>query len=288
MNKVNLVLHCGAAAVDRSSVAAVPTPEPTKSHMPIAHLTLVEQIEGALSERDLRVVSEAHALTKDGARYFGLMQIARGSASDEWSSLVPAPTADGFVDWSPPDHAFILGLRNTHDYSFAASLVAGSGVFVCDNLSFSGEVKVSRKHTTHIVRDLPALVGKAIGLLAEKWVSQEKRFEAYRSTGLSNVEAHDLLIQALDARAITGQQIPHVLREWRTPRHPEFAEAGKTCWRLLNACTEVCKGTNLFALPARTTRLHGLLDSHCGLLTAEEKAAAILADVGEDAQIELN
>jgi hypothetical protein len=28
-------------------------------------------------------------------------------------------------------------------------------VFVCDNLAFSGEIKIARKHTRFIVRDLP-------------------------------------------------------------------------------------------------------------------------------------
>jgi len=57
------------------------------------------------------------------------------------------------------DYAWIVGLRNSHDKTYPAGLVAGSKVFVCDNLCFSGEVRLSRKHTRHAVRDLKHLGG---------------------------------------------------------------------------------------------------------------------------------
>jgi hypothetical protein len=44
-----------------------------------------------------------------------------------------------------------------------------------------------------------------------------------------------------------------------------------------------------FASGARRVILrHGLLDQHCGLMSVEEKAAAIVEGIGDDAQIELN
>ena len=63
------------------------------------------------------------------------------------------------------DYCWVLGLRNSHDKTFPTGIVAGASVFVCDNLSFSGEVKFARKHTRFIMRDLPMLTGRAVGLL---------------------------------------------------------------------------------------------------------------------------
>ena len=37
------------------------------------------------------------------------------------------------------DYSLVLGLRNSHDKTFPASLALGSQVLVCDNLSFFGE-----------------------------------------------------------------------------------------------------------------------------------------------------
>ena len=58
----------------------------------------------------------------------------------------------------PGDYNTVIGLRNSHDKVISAGVACGSGVFVCDNLCFSGEVKLARKHTANILTDLPHLV----------------------------------------------------------------------------------------------------------------------------------
>ena len=118
MKQCNLILHCGAAEVPRKALASVPTPRPTDTWQPIPHETYVHRIEQALPDYGLSVVQEAHAITHDGTRYFGLVQVQNGCSS--------------------PDYTWVLGLRNSHDKSLPAGLVAGSQVFVCDNLAFSG------------------------------------------------------------------------------------------------------------------------------------------------------
>jgi hypothetical protein len=96
-------------------------------------------------------------------------------------------------------------------------------VFVCDNLAFSGEIKIARKHTRFVVRDLPGLVSGAVGQLSDRWHARAQRIDAYRRHELTDVQAHDLIVRALDNRAITITQVPAILKEWRVPRHPEFA-----------------------------------------------------------------
>jgi hypothetical protein len=110
----------------------------------------------------------------------------------------------------------------------------------------------------------PKLIERAVGRLGDLRRSQEQRFAAYKRLELTDGQAHDLIVQGLDARVLPLTRIPAVLREWREPRHPEFREGGRTAWRLFNAFTEGLKG-NLDALPRRTQALHGLLDAACGL-----------------------
>lgn len=243
MNKANLVLHCGAQNASREQIAAVQTPPRTQTWVPIGHHTLLSGVQGALERAGLHVVNEAHGLTRDGSRYFGLLQVANGENAE--------------------DFGLVLGLRNSHDRSLPAGLVVGASVFVCDNLSFSGEVRLARKHTAHVERDLPSLIDLAIGQMGDLRRSQAARFAAYKQRELTDGAAHDLVIQALDARVLPVTLIPDVLREWREPRHPEFRE-GRTAWRLFNSFTESLKG-NLDALPKRTRTLNGLLDAACGL-----------------------
>jgi Domain of unknown function (DUF932) len=264
MSQSSLILHCGASEVQREKLAEVFTPPATDTFQPVGHTEFLNQVESALISDNYKVVSETHALSRNGARYFGLLQLATKDQpsveAGEWGGSGVIYKAQS------SDYGFVVGLRNSHDHAYSASIAIGAHVFVCDNLSFSGEVRLARKHTTFIARDLPGLAARAVGRLVNGRVQQEQRFAAYKGHELGDKDANDLLIRALDARAITGTQIPHVLREWRTPRHPEFGEA-KTAWRFFNAITEVAKEKGgIWNLPARTGALHGLLDSAVGII----------------------
>ena len=239
----NLLLHCGAKAVERGDIKRVNTPMPTESWVPIPHMDLIQRVEHTLKANNLTIGSQAHSLSHDGMRYFGLMEI-QGRATD-------------------PDYCWVLGLRNSHDKTFPAGIIAGSSVFVCDNLAFSGEVKIARKHTRFISRDLPFLVQQAIGQLLQKWHDQDVRIAAYRNTTLMDRDAHDLVIRATDVGACSNRLVPVVLREWRESRHEQFHD--RNIWSLFNAFTEALKDGDLAVLPKRTEALYALMDLHVGL-----------------------
>jgi hypothetical protein len=241
----NLVLHCGARSVDRRAIELAATPAGSPTWVPVPHHRLLEQVESTLVTSGMTVVNQAHALWQDGLRYFGLLEVSNGQ-----------PHAD---------YGLVIGLRNSHDKSFPAAIALGSAVFVCDNLAFSAEVTIARRHTRFIERDLPRVVHTAVGRLADMRGQQDERIDTYKESELSDPAAHDLIIRAVDARVLPVTQVPAVLDEWRTPSHQEFAADGKTVWRFHNAMTHVWKGRNLAALPHRSQALHGLLDSVCGL-----------------------
>src|SRR5436190_20921586 len=242
---VNLILHCGAKNVPRSTVEKATTPPASATWVPVPHGRFLEQVESTISGSVLTVVNQAHALWNDGARYFGLLEVANGQAHD--------------------DYGLVIGLRNSHDKSFPAAIALGSAVFVCDNLAFSAEVTIARRHTRFIERDLPRVVHTAVGRLADMRGQQDERIDAYKESDLSDPAAHDLLIRAVDAHVLPVTQVPAVLEQWRTPSHEEFSADGKTVWRFHNAMTHVWKERNLAALPHPSQALHGLLDPVCGL-----------------------
>jgi len=247
MQALNLMVHAGGQKVDRVQIADVVTPRATETWQPIPHHTFLDGVQSTLERSGLKVVAEAHALAHEGDRYFGLLQLANGN--------------------NPADYSFVLGLRNSHDKTFPAGLVVGSGVFVCDNLAFSGEIRIARKHTVNINRDLPSLIQSAVGRLHDMRGLQDRRIAAYKATEITDAQAHDLMIQALDARIAPVTKIPAILNEWRTPRHPEFAQ-GRNVWRLMQAFTEIGKDTTIFERPRSTQALHALLDTASGVATA--------------------
>ncbi|MCY2928609.1 MAG: DUF932 domain-containing protein [Planctomycetota bacterium] len=242
---LNLILHCGSRQADRQQVEHSPTPAGTPTWVPIPHHRLLERVESSLTATGLRIINQAHALSADRLRYFGLLEVVNGD--------------------NHGDYGLVVGVRNSHDKQFPAGLAVGSGTFVCDNLCFSSEIVIARRHTRFIERDLPGLVDQAVGRLGDLRGLQDERIAKYKQTELTDMRAHHLVIRALDARVVPVTRVPDVLQEWRHPRHEEFARDGKTAWRLLNAFSENFKNGNLMSLPRRTQALHGLLDAVCGL-----------------------
>jgi hypothetical protein len=61
--------------------------------------------------------------------------------------------------WSPhvksdyTGYTNMVGLRNSHDRKFPVGVSFGSRTFVCDNLAFSGDHAIKRKHTANVKRE---------------------------------------------------------------------------------------------------------------------------------------
>jgi Domain of unknown function (DUF932) len=245
--KANLCLHCGAFAVERDALNRIKTPAETATFKPIAHRQLLERAISSVEEMGWKLVGEAHALTDGGDKYFGLLQVSPETAPDR------------------AEHGFIIGLRNANNKRLAAGLTFGSVVFVCDNMAFSGTVTVFRKHTKNLHDDLPERVRKAVEALPNISNAIDQRFLDYQRTAMPEVKAHDIIIKALDKGVIGTHQIPVVLKEWRTPKHPEFAQDGKTAWRLFNAFTEAFKDTSIWTNARRGLQFQRLFDGETGL-----------------------
>jgi len=215
------------------------TPEPTRTWHPIPHTELLTRIEMAATAAKLNIVNQAHALTKDKTGYFGLLQVIRPDIQDT-------------------DQSWVLGIRNSHSKKFPAGLCVGSQVFVCDNLAFSGEVKISRKHTAHILRDLPELISTAIGKLFGVWAHQDRRVDTYKTITLDDRDVHDLTIKSMDAGVFCSEKIKPVLKEWREPHYDDFKP--RNLWSFFNAVTYSLKGSNIQLLPGRTSTLYTICD----------------------------
>ena len=241
----NLLLHCGAETVEREQLSRVTTPKPTRTWYPLPHNDGLDLVEHRLWLAGFHVDGETHALSHEGQRYFGVLQVRRPGVPER------------------SDYTWLIGVRNSHDKSLPAGLVAGTRVFVCDNLAFSGEVKIQRKHTANVLRDLRHLIRDAVNQLSDSLVQIDRKFEHLQSTIVRNPAAHDLMIKAVDQGAITVTQIPEVLEQWREPDHDEFRP--RTAWSLFNAFTEVTKKLPPNLQVERGERLQNLFDQRYGL-----------------------
>ena len=233
-----LMLHASARSVDEIELANTVTPEGTETWQPVPHMALIDSLYTAVRASGFEVQQREYGLMRGGARMFGVWALTNHQ--------------------NAPDYQLAIGIRNSHDKSYPAGLAVGSRVFVCDNLAFSSEIVVARKHTSRIMEDLDRLVATAVGRFGELRGQQDTRIALYKEFQLSETQTHDFLIRSADAKVIAFQTLPKVLDEYRKPRHEEFES--RTAWSLFNAYTEILKGTQPYDLTGRTTRLHGLMD----------------------------
>lgn len=232
---------CAADEVDFAKVQSVSTPEASDRWTPIAHDALVNQFRATIDNTELEIVNEHHSLHRYGQRYFGLFQV-KGVGRKHGS-----------------DVGTVMCLRNSHDKAFRAGISAGDAPFVCSNLIFSNEIVLGRRHTTHIMRDLPQMISRAIGQLMDSWTTTDNRIDSYKSTEIDDRVAHDLILRGYQAGACGKTQIADILTQWHKPEHENFE--GRDLWSLQNAFTNVWRG-NTLNTANRSSSLYSVLDTY--------------------------
>lgn len=240
---MTLMLHTGAYTATEQQLMKVRTPEPTKTWQPVAHHVLLEQVKKEIEASHLTIQDQALALFKDGERMFGYLEVTNGH--------------------NQPDYNMVIGLRNSHDQSCPVGLAVGHRVFVCDNMAFSGEVIINHKHTSRVLEKVPMLINRAMGMLMEKRGVQDQRIRIYKDCEITDAQAHDLMVRAMERDVIAPSRLRPVLGQWRKPAYEDFEP--RTVWSLFNAFTHILKENPTQEHQKRTLVLHGLCDTLAGV-----------------------
>ena len=231
-----LVLHRGGWEATKADLASAPVPEETDSYVPVPHGRFVEEVELHVPRFGLTITEERFALAKDGRQMFGVLTCANGN--------------------NHKDYALAIGLRSSYDRSLAVGLVAGTHVFCCDNLAFSGEASMHRKHTANVFRDLPDLIYQMLSKVSSMRKRQEAEIAAWKARELGPTDAHHLMVETIRARALPASRLPKVIEAWEEPKHVDFQP--RTAWSLFNAFTEVAKSRSPRAQLDGTLRVTGV------------------------------
>lgn len=236
---MTLLLHCGANEIDYDGLRDLETPDATRSHVPIAHSSVVDMLKHSLSYYGHEVTEEHHGVTEDGARYFGLLSLKSTYGTYE----------DTVV------------LRNSHDKKFPVSIGSGGRVFCCDNLSFHAQHVIKRRHTLNLLREMPMMIHAAVEPLNRQRETQAVTFERYQQNLLTDERADHAILNMYREGVITPRRIPEVLKQWDEPAYEEWG-ADPTAWRLFNSVTFVLAG-RIAENPQVTQRLHNVIDATC-------------------------
>jgi hypothetical protein len=244
-----LVTHCGARAVDRPALRAVPTPEATRTWFPIGHHEVLAVVESTLRDGGFQIDREQLALSRNDSRFFGTLDLA-------------SPVAPGVT--------LAVGIRNSTDKSLPIGFCAGSRVFVCDNLAFNSEVTIARKHTRHGGDRYAEALALAVSGLSDFQKAEAERIRRFQQADVTDIEAESLILRAYDTGVISHRLLPRVIKEWRDPSFEEFQD--RSLWSLFNSFTTVLserRKTNAQQFASLTVKLSGLFSDFAGIVAGE-------------------
>lgn len=234
-----LLAHCGATKVDREFLKTLPTPVATRTHQPIPHYDLVSALLESLSFRHILVVKDEYAVTPDGMRMFGLLELNHG-----------------FTGCS-----FAIGVRNSNDKSLKIAMTVGFKVVVCDNLAFKGDFQpVLAKHSRKL--NLIDLVSVGVDRMQRNFEPLQRMVTDWQKCIVDDTDARLIIYEAFIERKlpVSPRLIAEVHRHWFNPPHEAFKD--KTLWSLANAFTEAFKGLKPIQQFQAAAKLSPFIESH--------------------------
>jgi hypothetical protein len=218
MEQSVLLAHGGARKLSREELKAIPTPEGTPTHRPVPHHEIVQALVETLGFRNIGVVRDEFAVSSDGMRMFGVLDLE--------TSFVGC--------------RFSIGIRNANDKSMRLAMTVGYRVFVCDNMAFYGDfTPVLAKHSKHF--SLIDAISVGVDRMQRNFEPMRHQVESWRELQLPETHAKMIIYRAfiegeLEAPRHLARQVHHL---YFNPQFPEFAP--RTLWNLSNAFTSAFK-----------------------------------------------
>src|SRR2546422_6387441 len=179
MEQSQLLAHCGTRKLTRAELTAIPTPAGTPTHGPVPHHEIVEALAETLSFRHIGVVRDEYAVSEDGMKMFGVLDLETAF--------------DGC--------RFSIGIRNSNDKSMRLAMTVGYRVFVCDNMAFQGDFSpVLAKHTKRF--SLIDAVSVGVDRMQRNFDPMRQQIVAWKESLICEDEAKLLIYQAFVEEAL--------------------------------------------------------------------------------------
>src|SRR2546422_1039413 len=214
-----LLAHCGSNKITRDELAIIPTPEGTQTYQPLSHRHIVDALLETLMFRHISVVRDEYAVSQDGMRMFGVLDLET--------------TFEGC--------RFSIGVRNSNDKSMRLAMTVGYRVFVCDNMAFHGDfTPVLAKHTKRF--SLVDAVSVGVDRMQRSFEPMQREVEEWKGSRIDDEAAKLVIYRAFVEGDLEAPK--HLARRvhdlYFNPTIEEFAP--RTRWSLGNAFTSAFKG----------------------------------------------
>lgn len=233
-----LMTHAGARRITREDLAILPVPAETATFKPIPHKNLVERIMDTLWYRRMTVVREEYAVSPDGMKLFGLLEI----------------------DLEYKGVRFAIGLRNSNDKSMRVAMVAGYRVTVCDNMMLQGDFQpLLAKHSKNFA--LEDGLSIACDRIQRNIGGLNQQITAKQEKQITDELAREIIYRAFLIQKLPMSLLRTVHQEYFIePSYQEFA--ANTLWSLENAFTTSFKKLQPVSQFENTARLGRFLAAY--------------------------
>ncbi|WP_409029375.1 DUF932 domain-containing protein [Gracilimonas sediminicola] len=234
-----LLTQCGSQRCSLEQLLTIPEPEKTKSYTPLNHYDFAVNILTIASDllKGYRFDGDSYALSSDGQKMFGVISFRK---------INPGPDEELKV---------AIGLRNSYNKTMSAGLVVGSSVLVCDNLVFSGDIKVMRKHQGEDMHeDLHDQIVTAIYKSQHNFDQISQDVEAMKNRTMSQKEKYEFIGLLTGEGILSATQSSAAYKELWKPSHEEFQV--DTLWAGYNCATEALKSSPVHQIIQRHSALH--------------------------------
>lgn len=225
--------------VSVDQLRALPEPQALGiRHKPIPHAVLIDQIKEEMQRRDLVPVREQYALSAKGQALFGVIDLE----------------GESILGRTPGERGMSVGLRSSTDSSLSIQLVAGSRVFVCDNLSMSGDmIAVHRKSTTRL--DLGSALVEGFAKFLEHEYTLDLRIAELSAYQLEDGEAKQRIFDVFNAKVLPVRLFDDVARAYFQASDQTPDTQPRSLWGLQNAFTRAMRDMTPVSQFQATVRL---------------------------------
>ena len=222
--------------ITREELQLVPVPPATLTHKPLSHYEIVQALLETLGFRHIEVLRDEYAVSNDGMRMFGVLDLEYGITGVRFS----------------------IGVRNANDKSMRLGMTVGYRVLVCDNMAFSGDfTPVLAKHSKNF--SLIDSLSVGVDRMQRGFEPLVQHIEGWRQAQVTDAEAKLLIYRAFVEGELEAPR--HLARtvhdEYFLPTHEEFAP--RTLWSLSNAFTSAFKKLDAIPQFRTTAKLGGFL-----------------------------
>jgi hypothetical protein len=205
MEGAKLIAHRGAEIVTRDQLVNYPAPEPTETWKPVSHLQLVDTLTQVMQDRGLHITREQFAVQSH--KLFGTFDL-------EWQKM--------------EEYGAAVGFRHATDKSMAIQIAVVARVFVCDNMSFLGEMITVRKHTSKL--DLAEEMDRAMFKYIQGYRRLLDDISMQKETVLEERRAKQLVYDIFQQKILPLRLFPYVAHGVQNTKQ-------MTAWQFHNICT---------------------------------------------------